>query len=499
MLLTPDATPGTFWETFGQQARPRSPHASDSSIEGGYGADATMAELRGALELGRTVRSNLELALETSQRTDPLTGLPNRLALSERLTRAFERGARGGYRTAVLVIDIDRFSTINDALGLEAGDALLQTMGQRLTSAVRGDSVYRVGGDEFVIVLEGLADPSQAIASARRLQRAIATPLILGDRPLALTATIGLSINPEDGHEAAVILQGADIAMRSAKRAGVHLRRRSVNDTGVHLNELLDLETELRGALARNELQMAYQPRLSVATGEILGAEALLRWNHPIRGDIAPDVFIPIAERARLIDEIGGWALTEACVEASRWPSQGIGSLRVAVNLSPGQVNLRLLQDVEHALARSGLSPELLELELTESLLVEGGAAPTLLLETLATRGIRIALDDFGTGYSNLGYLQRMRVGALKIDRSFVRDLGSNADAAAIARAIIALARSLRMRVIAEGIERPEQLALLREEGCDDYQGFLASPALEPDAFVAFVLGARAVNSTRTT
>ena len=486
MLLTPDGlSPGVRGTI-----TPLTPSLAARAV---VPARATVAELRRALELEQTARRNLEYALETSRRTDHLTGLPNRVALAERLSRAFERGARGGYRTAVLMIDIDRFSTINDALGPDAGDALLQTVGQRLTSAVGGDSVYRVGGDEFVIVLEGLADPSQAIVSARRLQRAMATPIILGDRPLALTATIGLSINPEDGTTAAAVLQGADIAMRDAKRAGVHLRRRSYADSGANLNELLDLETELRGALDRNELSIAYQPRLSVATDEILGAEALLRWNHPTRGEISPEVFIPIAERARLIEKIGGWALTEACVEAKRWESRGLGCLPVAVNLSPGQVNFQLLQVVEGALSESGLSPELLELELTESLLVEGGAAPALLLETLSTRGIRIALDDFGTGYSNLGYLQRLRIGALKIDRSFVHDLGANADSAAIARAIIALAGSLRMRVVAEGIERPEQLALLREEGCDDYQGFLASPALEPDAFVAFVRESRAL------
>jgi diguanylate cyclase (GGDEF)-like protein len=371
--------------------------------------DAEIAALRSDLAAERSSRANVEMALETARRTDPLTGLPNRLALAERLSRAFARGEELGSHTAVLLIDIDRFASVNDALGPETGDMLLQLVGQRLTSAIRGDSVYRVSGDEFVVVLEGLTDPSQALATSRNLQRVISAPMSLGERPLALTATIGLSVSPEDGLSADEVLQGADIAMRGAKRAGVHLRRRCNIQSGVALNDLLDLETDLRGAIERGELQVAYQPRLCVATNDVLGAEALLRWHHPTRGDISPDIFIPIAERARLIDEIGRWALTEACIEATGWGNEGIGDLPVAVNLSPGQVTLQLLADVEHALDESGLAPERLELELTESLLVEGGAAPALLLETLSSRGIRIALDDFGTGYSNLGYLPSRR------------------------------------------------------------------------------------------
>lgn len=442
--------------------------------------------LRAELERERTARAAAVRELNASKRFDPLTGLPGRTALLARLDRALAR-RDGQERIAALVIDVDRFAAINDALGIEAGDLVLQTVARRLGAALRQDSVYRTGGDEFAIVLEAIADPSQAMAVARRIQRALAIPIDLGRRTLALTATIGLSLSPDDAPDASGLLLGADIAMRRAKRAGVHLHRLTLTDTGGHLNDTLELENDLRGALSRGELSVAYQPRLSVESDAIVGAEALLRWSHPLRGEIPPDVFIPIAERIRIIDQVGGFALREACRQARRWSDEGLGDLPVAVNLSAGQVSLQLLEEVGRSLAASGLPADRLELELTESLLVDGGAAPALILETLSTRGIRISLDDFGTGYSNLGYLQRLQVSALKIDRSFVGELGTDPDAASIIQAIIALARSLRMRVIAEGIERPEQLSMLREHGCDDYQGFLASPALEPDAFLELV------------
>lgn len=467
------------------------PEATISAQDGTVGTDilvlaGELEAVRAELEQERSARRRAERALEAIQRRDSLTGLPDRSALMARLERAIARRA-DHERVASLVVDVDRFAAINDALGPEAGDAALQIIARRLKGTLRGEAVYRAGGDEFVVVLEGIVDAAQAMAVARRIQRSLAVPVDLGSRPVALTATIGLSIHPEDAADPPSLLQGADIAMRRAKRAGVQLRRLGKMDTGGHLNDLLELENDLRGALSRGEMTVAYQPRLSVERDAIVGAEALLRWSHPLRGDISPDVFIPIAERIRIIDQIGGWALQQACAEAQRWLSEGLGPLRIAVNLSPGQVNLQLLAEVEDALQCTGLDPDRLELELTESLLVDGGAAPALLLETLATRGIRISLDDFGTGYSNLGYLQRLHVSALKIDRSFVSGLGVDPDATSIIRAIIALARSLRMRVIAEGIERPDQLALLQEHGCDDYQGFLASPALEPQAFVELV------------
>ena len=408
---------------------------------------------------------------------DSLTGLPNRALLLDRLAQALARAQRDGGMVAVFLLDLDGFKEINDTLGHPAGDQLLCGAGQRMAGAIRAtDTLARVGGDEFALVQQ-LRQPGDATALATKILAAFAAPFDLDGHEVQAATSIGIALFPQDGQEPAVLLKNADLALYRAKTLG--------RDRFHAFDRILDaevqgrrrLERELRSALERGEFLLHYQPQLDLVTGRFTGAEALVRWNHPERGLVMPDAFIPAAEANGLIRELGAWVLREACAQARRWRECG-WHLAVAVNLSPVQLrNGSLLPAIDAALKDAGLEPGRLELELTEGTLMEnvqqkGGD----FLCELAADGVRLAIDDFGTGYSSLAYLKHLPVSTIKIDRSFVRDLGRQAQDEALVRGIVTLGHSLGKRVVAEGVENETQLQLLREMGCNEAQGFLIAP-----------------------
>ncbi len=438
---------------------------------------AELERLRGDLisERERTKRVGIE--------RDPLTGLRNRNALLHRLRATVEEGSLANPTGALVMIDIARFAQINSGLGPLAGDEVLVAVAGRLRD-LAGPEVFRVSGDQFALLLADVHDHDQALAAARRGRDTVTAPLNIANQRLTLNAALGVALVTETD-TALTLLQRAEQAMHRAKQGeDATIQLIAVDGTGVDRQDRFALVNDLRLAIERGQISLAYQPRRSVVDGRVLGAEALLRWNHPTRGSIPPSVFVPVAEEEHLIAELGRWALEEACAAAARWVSCGMRDLRVSVNLSAKQLNLRLLGDIERVLEMTGIHASLLELELTESALMEADAGPVILLETLAERGVRLSLDDFGTGYSSLAYLQRLPVSTLKIDRIFVSEISSEPGSGAVARAIVGLARTLGLDVVAEGVERAEQLEVLRAAGCEEYQGFLGSPPLSEYDFV---------------
>ena len=422
-------------------------------------------------------------------RHDVLTGLPNRQLLQELVKEAFGETLGKGRRFALMILDIDRFKSINDTLGHPAGDELLKSIAQRLTQLARkGDLVARLGSDEFVMVADGVGGPVEAESLATRIVEELKCPYQLCDTDVHPSACAAVCIYPEHGTDIDTLLMHADTAMYHAKKLGhgaVQVYAPGMSDWA---QERLDLENGLRRALQNKEFELHFQPKVNVVTGHINSAEALIRWQHPVRGMIHPDQFIPLAEETGLIIPIGEWVLREACRRTQSWSLAGIAPLRVAVNLSAQQFRQKhLLATVEAALHDTGLDPSMLELELTESAVMHNAEESACILEQLSRLGVHISIDDFGTGYSSLSYLKRFPLDKLKIDRSFIRELATNAEDAAIVRAIISLAHSLKLKVIAEGVETAEQLEFLRQLGCDQYQGFHCSPAMPPDEFVAWM------------
>jgi diguanylate cyclase (GGDEF)-like protein len=408
---------------------------------------------------------------------DALTGLPNRELFREHMQRAMARVRRGG-ALAVLCLDLDRFKTINDTLGHPVGDALLRAVSARLLACTREmDLVARLGGDEFAIIQETSAQPHEATALARRVVEAFAAPFEVGGHQVVVGtsigiafATIALANNELDGTDA--VLKCAEMALYRAKTEGRGTWCFFEAEMDTQMQERRALELDLRRALSEQQLEVFYQPLVNAEHGTVGGFEALLRWHHPERGMVSPAVFIPLAEEIGLIGAIGAWVLHRACSDAATWP----GHLKVAVNLSPAQFRGRVLTaDVAAALASSGLPAALLELEITESLLIGDDQAVLATLHELRSMGARISMDDFGTGYSSLSYLRRFPFDKIKIDQSFVSGLGVDADCAAIVRAVIGLGRSLGITVNAEGVETAEQMAALRAEGCGELQGYLFS------------------------
>lgn len=420
---------------------------------------------------------------------DALTGLPNRGYLMEQLARAVSDAQRNARPLAVLYLDLDGFKEINDTLGHSTGDEALKTVASLLKVTVPEiTTIARVGGDEFVLVLEHASAKSLAAELARRLKRCFQVPINAAGREIFLTPSIGVSVFPDDGDQGETLLRTADIAMYRAKSEGRNTCVHYSPDLEAQMTERLEMRNLLRHAVDRNELVLHFQPKVSMQTGKIIGAEALIRWNSAERGLISPAQFIPLAEESGQIIPIGEWVLRTACAQAMQWRRQGLPPLVIAVNLSPRQFRQAdLLERIQQTLDDTGLHPEYLELEVTESAIMDNAASAIRLLNDIHDMGVNLAIDDFGTGYSSLAYLKQLPVSILKIDQSFVKGLTSEADDAAIVTAVIAMAKSLNLSVTAEGVETQEQLDALAQLGCDNYQGYLFSRPVTAEAFTAML------------
>jgi diguanylate cyclase (GGDEF)-like protein len=388
----------------------------------------------------------------------------------------------------VLFIDLDRFKNINDTLGHDAGDRLLQEMGRRLKVCLReGDLIARLGGDEFVVLVEEVNDPAYVAHIARKILHAMVCEYLLDGQVVHITASIGISMYPQDGRDEKSLMRFADIAMYRAKEKGKNGYEFFSSQMNEHGFELLSLESKLRRALERNELVLHYQPKVEIASGRIVGAEALVRWQHPELGLVPPGRFIGLAEESGLIVPMGRWVLREACRQSRAWGQLGL-PLRMAVNLSARQFNEEgLLADIGQALADTAMEPQQLELEVTESMVMFNPEHTAQLLAGLKAMGVTIAIDDFGIGYSSLSHLKRFQFDVLKIDQSFVKDVADDAACAAITQAIVAMSKSLGLTVVAEGVETLQQLQFLQRNQCDQIQGYFFSRPLTADAFAALV------------
>jgi diguanylate cyclase (GGDEF)-like protein/PAS domain S-box-containing protein len=416
---------------------------------------------------------------------DPLTGLPNRLLFNARLGHALQRARREQAQVAVLFLDLDRFKNVNDSLGHPAGDRLIQAVAGRLKGCVRDqDTVARLGGDEITIIAEDIRHSRDAAAVAQKVLEAFARPFALDDQEVYITASMGVSLFPDDGGEVATLVKNADAAMYRAKAQGRNNYQFYTAELTTMAFERLALESSLRRALERGELVLHYQPQVACGDGRITGLEALVRWRHPEMGLVAPGRFIPIAEETGLIIPLGAWVLEAACRQAHAWHTAGHPGLTLSVNLSARQfLQPDLVETVERILAETGLEPGTLELELTESAFTDNAEEAVRSLHRLKALGVTLAIDDFGTGYSSLSQIKQFPIDRLKIDKSFVDDIPHDADDMTITRAIIALGRSLQMEVVAEGVETEAQRAFLEAEGCDTLQGFLFSTPVSAEAF----------------
>jgi len=411
---------------------------------------------------------------------DSLTDLPNRGLFRENLAKALAWAARNRRKVAVLFLDLDRFKLINDTLGHNAGDALLLDVAHRLKGCVReADTVARMGGDEFTIVLTDLPDADSAATAARKILEVMAVPFTIEGRELFITTSIGISLYPRDGEHLEDLLKAADMAMYHAKEQGRDTYQFHRPDSREEIGQAFALENGLRRALEREEFRVFYQPQVDIETGAIVGMEALLRWLHPERGLLPPDEFIPIAEETGMINAIGRWVLEQACRQNKQWQASGAGQFRIAVNLSGRQLKQEdLPEQIADALRRSGLAPRWLQVELTETSVMQNPVTAGRLLEEIRNLGVSVAIDDFGSGYTSLSYLKRLPIDGVKIDKSFIAGVVDDMDDQAISKAIIALAESLRLKVVAEGVETHGQLAFLRENHCCDAQGYLFSRPL---------------------
>jgi diguanylate cyclase (GGDEF)-like protein/PAS domain S-box-containing protein len=450
----------------------RAKEGSDSVIEG------TVIEI--------TERKQAEDMIRYMAYHDYLTRLPNRALFQDRLTVALAQARRHREGMALMSLDLDRFKLVNDTLGHAAGDALLKAVGDRLLRTVReGDTVARVGGDEFLILLTGVDHPEYGAKVARKILAAFGRPFRIEGRQLHATASVGISLYPHDGDEADVLARNADAAMYRAKETGRNNYQLYAPAMNVRAAERLALENDLWLALKRGEFEVYYQPQVKIDTGQIVGAEALLRWNHPIRGVVSPDEFIPAAEETGMIVRIGEWVLRNACREVNEWIVKGLQPIRLAVNISMRQFQSRdFVETVERALKDTGFDPRLLELEITESIAMQDEEQTIRILQSLREMGLRISIDDFGTGYSSLKYLKDLPIHALKIDQSFIRELTTNVNDAMIASNIIAIAHSLNLSVIAEGVETGDQLDFLKDKRCDEFQGYLCKRPMAAESFV---------------
>jgi diguanylate cyclase (GGDEF)-like protein len=417
---------------------------------------------------------------------DSLTGLPNRASFAEHLDEAMRRAKRAGWPLALLFLDLDNFKRVNDSLGHDAGDRLLRVAAERIRRAVReADMLFRMGGDEFTVLLEDVRGPEEAAMVASRVLEAMAEPLQLQHHEISVTASIGIALYPRDDVVAEHLLKSADTAMYRAKELGRNRYAFFAPEMNERVESQMLIEAALRRALKNREFVLHFQPRVSAASGRATGAEALLRWRHPEWGVVEPARFVPLLEETGMVVPVGAWVLSEACRHAKAWQDAGLPPMRVSVNLSSRQFRSETLFDsVTEALRASRLQPELLELELTESLLVENVEHAMGVMGKLKAIGTAISIDDFGTGYSSLGYLKRFPIDSLKIDKSFVRDIATSPKDAAIVKAISALARSLGIGLIAEGVEEVWQAEYLRGQQCTEMQGFLFSHPLPQELVI---------------
>ena len=440
-----------------------------------------------------TERKRYESRIEYLATHDGLTALPNRNLIHDRITQAISHARRTERQIAVMYIDLDRFKVINDGLGHPFGDAVLKAAGERLAGVVReGDTIARQGGDEFLVLLADLRKSTDVYIVAQKILEAFEPPFLLQEREIHLTASIGVSLFPQDGETADVLIGNADVAMYRAKDGGRNAYQFFTREMSDETRRRVEIETELRAAVSRGQLHLAYQPKVDLASGRIAGCEALLRWSHPSLGPVPPARFIPIAEDSGLIVPLGDWVLRAACAQNKAWQDAGLPPIVVSVNLSPRQF---LQQDVVawvmRVLEETGLPPGRLELELTESLLTQDIEKAIATVNRLKQAGVRLAIDDFGIGYSSLSHLKRFRVDTLKIDQSFVRNLTSEVDDATIALAVIALAHNMRMTAVAEGVETEAQCRFLRLNRCDAMQGHFFSKPVPAAEMAAMLKSAR--------
>ena len=451
--------------------------------------------IAGAVMVFHDVTAAQAMAMKMSHlaQHDFLTNLPNRVLLNDRIAQAITLARRRGTALAVLFLDLDNFKHINDSLGHATGDKLLQSVASRLTDCVRSsDTVSRQGGDEFVILVTADKHAEDAALTANKILAALAESHTIGDHVLHVTPSIGISVYPSDAENAEALIKNADTAMYHAKEKGRNNYQFFTHDMNVRAVERQVIETNLRRALERREFALHYQPKINLDTGAITGAEALLRWLHPEWGVVLPDRFIAIAEDCGLIVPIGRWVLREACAQAKRWQDAGLDLGSIAVNISALEFRRTDFVDGVHAmLHETGLEPHRLQLEITETVLMRDAESSTAILQQLKEMGVQLAVDDFGTGYSSLSYLSQFPIDVLKIDQSFVQDIGTPNDNGIIVSAVIAMGTSLKQRVVAEGIERAEQLAFLKEQHCEEGQGYLFSRPLEPEQFGALLAHGR--------
>ena len=434
----------------------------------------------------RIMRANAELvnALGTIQDMathDSLTGLHNRASMTDALEHAVSKARRAGESLAILFIDLDGFKSVNDTLGHATGDQLLREIAQRLRAKVRqSDLVARLGGDEFVVMVETISDRHGLQLLASKILAAVGEPMQLQGHEVTVTASIGIAVFPDDGNDVSTLLANADMAMYRAKALGHNRATEYSADLGESVVERFEIEKGLREGLRNNEFHLYYQPKIEFSSGKLLGVEALIRWHHPTLGVLGPDRFIHVAESSNFINSLGKWVIEQACRQALAWQRAGLPHFSIAVNLSTSQLTDPSLADhVAGVLRASGVDPAMLEFEITETAVMNNMPEATTLLESLRALGVRIAIDDFGTGYSPLAYLKALPVDVLKVDRAFVKHLPYNRDDLAITRALIAMAHGLSMTVVAEGVEAQCQFDSLRDEGCDEFQGFYCRPAME--------------------
>jgi diguanylate cyclase (GGDEF)-like protein/PAS domain S-box-containing protein len=432
-----------------------------------------------------TERKRTEQQINYMATHDALTGLPNRLTFNQLLNQAIRSAQRHKRQLAVFFIDLDRFKTINDSLGHEAGDRMLKEMARRFKRSLRADDVVgRLGGDEFVILTEEVDELSQIASVAHKILSNVIKPMVLQGEECRVTASIGISIYPRDGLDEQTLIKNADMAMYFAKEEGRNNYQFYSKDIQSQSNKRFSMETNLRRALERNELSLEYQAKVDFKTGLITGAEALLRWDNPSLGSITPTQFIPVAEETGLIVPIGRWVMRTACTQNVAWQRQGLPPVCMAVNLSLRQLmDDNLLEDIKAALVDSGMAPNLLELEITESMVMHNPQRLIALLTDIKKLGVRLAIDDFGTGYSSLAQLKHFPIDTLKVDRSFIRNLPEDSENQAITEAIITMGKTLKLTVVAEGVETQEQKDFLREHVCDEMQGFYFSKPIAPAKF----------------
>jgi diguanylate cyclase (GGDEF)-like protein/PAS domain S-box-containing protein len=459
-------------------------------------------EVIGAVYVIRDVSASRAKAQQIihSAHHDCLTGLPNRTLLNDRIGQAIAQAQRSKKKIVVLFLDLDGFKHINDSLGHAVGDRLLQSVANRLSESIRvGDTVSRQGGDEFVVLLTEVTELLDASVKAGRILKALTEAHFTDHHELHVTGSIGISVYPDDGLDAETLVKNADTAMYQAKANGRQSYQFFKPDMNVRAVERQSIEESLRRALKQGEFELHYQPKINLKTRAITGAEALIRWTHPIRGSVPPAEFIPVAEDCGLIVPIGAWVLREACKQACAWARAGLPALTMAVNVSAKEfASEDFLASVFSTLKETGMPSDRLELELTESVLMKHVDSTVSILQALRNKGVRVAVDDFGTGYSSLSYLRKFPVDALKIDQSFVRHISSDGDDAVIVKAVIGMARNLKLRVIGEGVETLEELQFLRAHHCDEVQGSYFSRAVPATQFSTLLRGGKSAPVYKT-